>query len=296
MNRHIITLDNFYSHAQELRDFFEAQFSDPREAHEMRFVWDNWYIKDQYCLTRTPPYHYFPEDMYQKFHEYLVQWGRENLGCYDISPPWLSYYKDGDFQNWHADVPHGPWAFVFSLSPKDRTFEGGRTQLLKPSILNYWENFDASKGLERDEICEYIDPNFNRLTLFDPRFPHRVEPVRGSNDPLEARLVLHGWFTEPRPFVTDFEDEEQLIDSLNTQLEPLIENLAKFDTIQGLCSYKLYFSQNGNLERSERTSFTFTGHLDQCEEAEDLVSDFLEKIVLPANSKPYVLTLPLIFS
>ena len=45
-----------------------------------------------------------------------------------------------------------------------------------------------------------MPPLFNRLTVFDGRYPHGVRPVEGTRDPLKARLVLHGWFTEQAPF------------------------------------------------------------------------------------------------
>ena len=45
-----------------------------------------------------------------------------------------------------------------------------------------------------------VQQQFNRLTVFDGRFPHGVRPVEGTRDPLKSRLVLHGWFTEPTPF------------------------------------------------------------------------------------------------
>jgi len=45
-----------------------------------------------------------------------------------------------------------------------------------------------------------IEPHFNRLTLFDPRSPHGVQLVEGTMDPLQSRVVLHGWFTSPTPF------------------------------------------------------------------------------------------------
>ena len=45
-----------------------------------------------------------------------------------------------------------------------------------------------------------VEPRFNRLTVFDGRYPHGVRPVEGTRDPLKARLVLHGWFTDPTPF------------------------------------------------------------------------------------------------
>ncbi len=45
-----------------------------------------------------------------------------------------------------------------------------------------------------------VEPRFNRLTVFDGRYPHGVRPVEGTRDPLKARLVLHGWYTDPTPF------------------------------------------------------------------------------------------------
>ena len=37
--------------------------------------------------------------------------------------------------------------------------------------------------------------------MFDPRIPHGVREVTGTRDPREGRLVIHGWFVQPRPFV-----------------------------------------------------------------------------------------------
>jgi len=139
---HLLTVKNFYSDAKKMRGVFEDRFKDPRNTDSQRFVWDYWHVPDQYTLVRTPAYYYFPQKMYEAFHQYLVDWGRQNLGCHDISAPWLSYYVDGCKQELHSDVPHGPWAYVFSLTPwKNRTFSGGETLLLRPSVLNYWQNF-----------------------------------------------------------------------------------------------------------------------------------------------------------
>jgi len=63
-----------------------------------------------------------------------------------------------------------------------RKFRGGETFIKKPRAL--------------------IAPKFNRLTLFNPSLVHGVNPVRGSHDPRDGRLVVHGWFVNPRPFWT----------------------------------------------------------------------------------------------
>ena len=57
----------------------------------------------------------------------------------------------------------------------------------------------GTKSCEESDVVERISPKFNRLTVFDPRIPHGVSPVHGTMNPLDGRLVLHGWFTQPRP-------------------------------------------------------------------------------------------------
>lgn len=171
--------DRFYPHARDLRRVFDERFADPLRSHSLRFQWDYWHHAE-YTLLRTPAYTYFPEKLYARFHRYLVAWGRENLGCHDISPPWLSCYVEGCRQDAHRDMPHGPLAFVYSLTPPRPRFEGGETFLTKPRLT--------------------IAPSFNRLTVFNPAIPHGVRAVRGTHDPREGRLVVHGWFVNPRPF------------------------------------------------------------------------------------------------
>ena len=177
---HFLTVDKFYSHADKMRAEFDANFADPLNMHAERFVWDYWHVPGEYTHLRTPAYNYFSSKLYTAFHRYLVMWGREHLGCHDISPPWLSCYVQGCRQEPHQDKPHGPLAFVFSLSPKNRKFRGGETFIVKPRTL--------------------ITPDFNRLTLFNPSLTHGVREVKGTFDPREGRLVMHGWFVNPRPF------------------------------------------------------------------------------------------------
>lgn len=46
-----------------------------------------------------------------------------------MTPMWLSYYVDGCEQALHCDNPHGPWAFVLSLTEWDeREFTGGEVR------------------------------------------------------------------------------------------------------------------------------------------------------------------------
>lgn len=202
MRRSVMTVESFAPEAKALRDHFDERFADPRQARGDRFVWDFWNVPDQYTLLRTPAWHYFPAPLYEAFHQRLVWWGRRTLGCHDISPPWLSCYINGCEQQLHGDLPHGQWAWVFSLTNwQQRTFRGGETLLLKDDVLDYWSGFESQRGVESGELLRVVPPRFNRLTVFDPRIPHGVRRVAGSMDPREGRLVIHGWFVQPRPFI-----------------------------------------------------------------------------------------------
>jgi hypothetical protein len=198
--RSVVIVDRFAPEASALRAAFDARFAEPRLASAGRFVWDWWHVPGQYTHLRTPAWTYFPRALYAAFHRRLVAWGREVLGCHDISPPWLSCYVDGCRQELHGDLPHGPWAFVFSLT-RGRAFTGGETLLVRDEVLDFWADFRSTRSVEQDELVRAIAPRFGRLVAFDPRVPHGVREVRGTRDPREGRLVIHGWFVQPRPFV-----------------------------------------------------------------------------------------------
>ena len=183
-----------------LRAVFDAHHDDPRRTHAYRFVWDYWHVPNQYTLLRTPAADYFPARDFAALERRLGAYARDELGCAGVTPVWLSCYVEGMRQELHADVPHGPWAFVLSLTRWDeRTWTGGETLILKPETLDYWSGFDADATVERGSLVELVPPRFNRLTVFDPRLPHGVPVVEGVRDPSQGRLVLHGWFNEPEP-------------------------------------------------------------------------------------------------
>ena len=202
VSRSVIVVDRFAPEIRELRAVFDARFAAPREAHTDRFVWDYWHVPDQYTALRTPAWTYFPRRLYAQFHNRLVAWGREHLGCHDISPPWLSLYVEGCRQELHGDLPHGPWAFVVSLTRwRGRRFRGGETMLLRDEVLDFWHDFASVRSVEHGELVRRVAPELGRLVVFDPRIPHGVRPVTGTHDPRDGRLVIHGWFVQPRPFV-----------------------------------------------------------------------------------------------
>ena len=205
MSRSVIVVDRFADPAP-LRAVFDERFAEPRSTRADRFAWDYWHVPGQYTHLRTPAWTYFPRRVYEAFHQRLVAWGRETLGCHDVSPPWLSCYVDGCRQELHGDLPHGPWAFVYSLTNwRGRAFTGGETLMVRDEVLDLWSGFASTRTagakVEQGEILRAIEPALGRLVVFDPRIPHGVREVRGTHDPRAGRLVIHGWFVQPRPFV-----------------------------------------------------------------------------------------------
>lgn len=72
----------------------------------------------QYTMLRTAASDYFNSSLFEELCTQITEYGREQLGCDAITPPWLALYTDGCSQNFHSDAPHGPFAFVLSLTPE----------------------------------------------------------------------------------------------------------------------------------------------------------------------------------
>ncbi|MGE0762925.1 MAG: 2OG-Fe(II) oxygenase [Bdellovibrionales bacterium] len=295
MDRHWLIQDNFFSAAQGLRRHFDRQFAKPSQTHQARFVWDYWHVPNQYSLLRTPAFHYFPKGLYQRWHRQLVQWGREVLGCHDISPPWLSCYIDGCEQELHADHPHGPWAFVFSLTPtKERGFSGGETCLLRPEVLRDWAHASGDSPTESDQLLAKIDPRFNRLVVFDPRLPHGVRRVQGTRDPRQGRLVMHGWFVQPRPFFTGPLRETQVQQVLGEGLERYGKSVADM-SVAGYVSLRLQIGMNGRVSRVKPLTNTLVGMAPEVSRTHALLKRQIMTWRFPKARKGTHLTLPVRF-
>lgn len=295
---HILKVNRFYPQAQDLRQHFESRFAEPKSNHEGRFVWDYWHVPDQYTLMRTPAYYYFPQKMYQNFHRYLVEWGQKNLGCHNISAPWLSYYVDGCKQELHSDVPHGPWAFVFSISPQKIKYQGGETLILKPQVLNYWQNFVEETDREVNSFIDRVASPFNQLTVFDPRYPHGVTQVKGVQDPREGRVVIHGWFVEPRPYVVGPLKVNQVQKPISHALQSLQEILQQVGDVHGTMSLRLSVLPTGEVAQLKWLTNTVVG-LEVGDQQIRMLKKLIEKLFMQlkftkakGNSE---ITIPLLF-
>jgi len=239
----VFITDNFEpALAKSLRDHFEERFSTPLVTSSDRFIWDYWHVPNQYALMRTQAENFFPQDLQAQLEDAVIAFGEKTLGCRGISPIWISYYVDGHFQNFHTDSPHGPFAFVLSLSPE--TFRGGETMVLRENILDFWRNFDST-AVEMGQIMDLYEPLFSRLCIFDARLPHGVRQVEGVKDPLEARVVLHGWFTEPTAFFEGNIDEDGATTVLNSVLVNLYEELGQMAMACGIIVFRCTINPDG---------------------------------------------------
>lgn len=306
--RDVVVQDRFFAKAQQLRSEFDQRFSVDADPAG-RFVWDMWHVPNQYRLLRTPARNFFSEKLYDSFHQQLAWWGRDVLGCHDVSPIWMSSYTDGCFQNLHGDLPHGPFAFVFSLTNwSRRSFSGGETLILKDRILNFWQDPRFPNGLESDDVFERIEPRFGRLVVFDPRRPHGVAEVKGALGVEDSRLVLHGWFIQPRPFVQG----PLRVEALSKSLDALSERLGSWISTDGilesensrpygLICLKIQVEKSGKTSKITLATDTING-LSKSEHRNLILGirgHFLNWDFRSKNSRPYsapsVLTVPLSF-
>ena len=244
----LTVIDQFAPEARALRAQFDERFADPREARGDRFIWDYWHVPGQYTHLKTPAYEFFTPALYKKFHQRLVHFGREVLGCHDVSPPWMSCYVNGCRQELHGDLPHGPWAYVFSLTPwRNRKFKGGETVLLREEMLDYWRHQPAMRSLEEGEILQSVPAEFNRLVVFDPRVPHGVRRVEGTEDPREGRLVIHGWFMQPRPFIEGPLQARAVQSWLGEKMGDLSPIIEEVGGLSGVLSMRFTVGRTGSI-------------------------------------------------
>ena len=292
MSKTVLTKDNFYSGASSLRAVYDERFKDPKKADSRRFVWDFWHVPDQYTLVRTPAKYFFPQKQWRDFLGALGKWGQENLGCGAITDPWLSYYIEGCEQKFHTDVPHGPWAFVYSLSLQG--FTGGETFILNPEILDYWRSYPDFQDREQAAIITKITPKFNRLVVFDPRLPHGVTPVKGTMDPRNARIVIHGWFAEPKPYLSGALKPSQVYPVVNEAVEKFTQ--AVEGSWDGIMSLRFRISPAGTSKMVVLANTVQSiGRDRSTKDLMPLLKKYVSELKFPKCKASSEITLPLLF-
>ena len=286
--------DSFKPLAKALRKHFDLVQSDAH--HPARFQWDWWHLPGRYTHLRTPAELYFEPALHSQLVETITSFARKEFGCSSISPIWLSNYVEGCEQRLHADRPHGPWAFVFSLTADFRKFQGGETIIMRDEILRFWESTAASSPLasqtdgqafEENEILQKIPSQFGRLLVFDPRVPHGVSRVSGTVNPLEGRLVLHGWFTAPQPFV-----DGALVPG---KVEPVLEGLDRemeslgAVTDPGTVAYRISIRADGSVSKIKKLKSSMR----ESKDLDRLITRYFKIAKFPKARGTSELTLPL---
>jgi hypothetical protein len=188
--------DQFFADAPLLRQKIEEHFDEKigkMLSLRKRTIWNYWYIEKLYTYFRTDPRNLFPE-LHESFMRFLKNFAAMEFGL-TASNPFLSMYINGCGQNLHNDSGNGRLGFVFSLTKwKERRFEGGETIIHK--FDTDWKSAQF-RHVAGTAFYDMVEPEFNRLVLFDDRLPHAVRTIHGTMNPLDARFVMHGHLEEP---------------------------------------------------------------------------------------------------
>jgi hypothetical protein len=272
-----------------MRGVFDQRVGPSRSADPARFVWDYWHVPGQYAYFRTHARRFFRPDLYRRFTAAVREWGGTHLGCDRITEPWLSYYLDGCRQELHTDVPQGPWAFVFSLTRwEERRFTGGETLLAGAEVLDYWRGFDPGRPLEADTLLGRLPSRYNQLTVFDARIPHGVARVEGTHDPLQSRVVVHGWFRTPSLSVRGAlrpNEAAPVIARLREDWRALLTG----DRITGLAIWRLRVGPDGAVTAADLLADTLVPAAPDL----DAMGRRLRTAEFPSSPGETVITLPL---
>ena len=67
--------------------------------------------------------------------------------------------------------------------------------ILRPKVLDYWGSlYDGKQGLEQRQLVKLVEPLFNRLTVFDPRWDGGGAPGRAPGGMgREQKRAPSGW-------------------------------------------------------------------------------------------------------
>ncbi len=177
--------------AQALREDIDQHFDNPHLAGPQHQVWNYWHVPDAYTYLRTSPEKIIARERVDQFFNKLRWFSMTFLGMDTVSWPNLSLYVEGCGQALHNDSRSGTFGYVYSLTHWDgRCFKGGETLIFREQ--DYWAGDRFREAGSATSLYETIPTCFDQLLLCDDRLIHGVPEVRGTNDPRQGRIVLHG--------------------------------------------------------------------------------------------------------
>ncbi len=133
------------------------------------------------------------------------------------------------------------------------------------------------------------------MIVFDPRYPHGVTRVNGVEDLLDARLVIHGWFTEPRPMIEGALSIKKAMPSMDTIAEFLLETFSHSD-LSGVFCTRIIISPSGKISSIQ----VITSHLIHTETGQIVSKKWVEELLVycshitfPKSTGTTKITLPI---
>jgi hypothetical protein len=98
---------------------------------------------------------------------------------------------------------------------------------------------------EEKDLLQSVPARFNQLTVFDPRYPHGVRMVQGVDSILDSRLVIHGWFTDPRPMLEGALSFKQILRPMDSFASNIMSRITSTQNVSGLLSLRLNINEAG---------------------------------------------------
>ncbi len=139
-------------------------------------------------FLRANPVRVLPQAAVAGLVSAVQSWAALNLGLAATTLPELRLHVGGCGEEAVNGAGEGLWSWSYSLTRWDaRRFAGGETLLDAPAP--YW---GGVRMLERATAATAIEPEFDRLVLFDDRLLAAVRPVAGGLDPAGGVLTLRG--------------------------------------------------------------------------------------------------------
>lgn len=244
------TVQNFLPNADQLRQGIDRHFAEPHKHGPQHQVWNYWYVPNSYTYLRTAPEKVIERGLIEQFLARLNTYVLDNLGLEQVTWPYLSLYVDGCGQTVHNDSRNGAFGYVYSLTRWDqRRFSGGETQIFHEQ--DYWRSGRFREAGAGTSFYDLVPAQFNQLLLFDDRMMHGVPTVRGTADPREGRLVLHGHVSTRGP---SLRGALTSVPQAVAQVQELQTQISEFTTAQrgrfhGFATFALEIEPGGTVQK-----------------------------------------------